>query len=267
MKLSDASAIKVGSAAASKVYLGSTQVWPPGTTTFDPRSIPGLVAWYSAQAETGYANGQAMTGWTDLSGNGNHAVAANAGGGSGPLWQSTTGPSGGPAVRFQSASNGGYFILPDNLLSGASAGEIVVRIKSDNVNCGSWSLGARGLNDQSHYPFSGTVYEGFGLPTGTRRSFTPGTETITAWRRYDVWSAASDFAASLDGVSKVIYTGAFTPAFPTTNIWLGRGLGGSTNFPFQGHMTTVALYARKLTTTERADLAAWMTAHPSGGLA
>lgn len=82
--ISTASEIRVGSQAATEVWYGSTKIWPSFT---DPRSIPGLYAWYDAtqglyDATTGgnlvTANGAAVARWEDMSGNGRHLVQSNA---------------------------------------------------------------------------------------------------------------------------------------------------------------------------------------------
>jgi hypothetical protein len=234
----------------------------------DPRDISGLVLWYSAEAETAYSNGASMTGWTDLSGNGNHATAQ---GTLAPHWQSTTGSSGGAAVRFRgthgsTSATWGYFSLPANVMGSAAAGEIHASLKSDGADCSLWGLGlASGNSAASHYPFSGDIYESFG--TASRKPVGTPDVAITSWRRYNVWSASGDWSARINATvefstasNTVLWDAAPTIGHGKRQSALSTNIGS-----FQGHMGAVILYNRKLTTTERNDLDAWLAAHPSGG--
>lgn len=225
----------------------------------DPRDIPGLQGWYSAEAETSYADGAEMTQWTDLSGLGNHLPAVAGSAGAKPLWQATTGSGGGPAVRFQSThrgTDGGYFTFPSGYMGAATAGELLAQIKSDGVDCSQWLIGTSG--NSTHYPFGSAIYESFGLASGFY-NYTP-TMAITTWRRYNVRAATNDFSAHLDGTSQATKASG-TVAWGTVSK-LGRNAYG-----MAGHMSCVVLYGRVLTTAERSDLEAWMTANPSGGTA
>lgn len=218
----------------------------------NPRDIPGLIAWYSADnMALHYTNGQSMDRWIDLSGSHYHATGV----GTYPLWQSNTGPAGGPAIRF---AGNGYFSIAGSPFSSATAAEAMIKIKADDTGPrGFWTIGSQG--NGSHYPFSGVVYDNFGS-SSTRNSFTP-TLSITSWRRYNVWSATNDWAASLDGVSQAT-NGTNTVGFH--NI---PALGYSTqaSYFFLGHQSVLVFYDHKLTGTERTDLETWMEANPSGG--
>jgi hypothetical protein len=233
------------------------------TAAFDPRSISGLLAWYSAEAETGYSDGAVLvTQWTDRSGNNNHATVHTVGA-SVPVWQSTTGSGGGPSIR---TASGGYLKLPSGILTGASAGEVMMMVKGDDpasgTNQGSWQFGTDAANN--HYAYSGTVYDNFGA--GLRRSFTPSV-SLNAWRRLNIWSAFNDWAYSLDGTAQLT-SGSNTVAWKTQpHIGNGNQTPGTATYDtFEGNFGVIGLYNRKLTTTERSDLVTWMTAHPSGGL-
>jgi hypothetical protein len=235
----------------------------------DPRDISGLVLWYSAEAETAYSNGASMTGWTDLSGNGNHATAQ---GTLAPQWESATGEAGGPAVRFRgthgtTSATWGYFSLPASVMGSAAAGEIHASIKSDGQNCSLWGLGlTTGTSAASHYPFTSAIYEGFG--TNSRKTVGFAEVAITDWRRYNVWSAAGDWAARIDAFVE-FSTGSNTvlwDAAPVIGHGKRNGALSDNTGSFQGRIGAVVLYNRKLTTTERNDLDAWLAAHPSGGI-
>lgn len=236
----------------------------------DPRDISGLVLWYSAEAETAYSNGASMTGWTDLSGNGNHATAQ---GTLAPQWESATGKNGGAAVRFRgthgtTSATWGYFSLPASVMGSAAAGEIHASVKSDGQNCSLWGLGmSSGTAAASHYPFDSAIYEGFG--TNSRKTVGFPEVAITDWRRYNVWSAAGDWAARIDAFTE-FSTASNTVLWDSAPV-IGHGKRSgalSTNVgSFQGRIGAVVLYNRKLTTTERSDLDAWLAANPSGGTA
>ena len=229
-----------------------------------PRDIPGLVAWYSAQAEAGYTNGAQITQWTDLSGYGNHATALTAGTAK-PLWQATTGGAGGPAIRFE---NGGYVRLPTNIMTGATTGEVMATLKSDMATSASGQQGLWRFGSSSHsnfYPQNLVVVDNFGSYNGPKQ-FTP-TLSIDAWRRYNVWSATDDWVARLDGTAQTSGAVNNTVGWEPTP-YIGNGdWGGGTFWKFNGHFGCFVLYNRKLSTTERADLDAWMAANPSGGIA
>lgn len=236
----------------------------------DPRDIPGLVAWYSAEAETGYANDAPMTGWTDLSGNNNHAIVV---GGQPPLWKDAGGPGGGPMVQFRatgtSVATWGYFELPANILGGSgSSGEIMVQIKSDGSDASHWWFGTgAGAQSTSHYPYSGTIYETFGVD-GNQKAVNP-LVSLTAWRRYHVWAAPNDMGIRLDAVQRLTEANVATVFTPVPLLGHGGRSGVPSTFGdatcFRGQMSAVVLYNRTLTATERDDLDAWLTANPDGG--
>lgn len=243
----------------------------------DPRDIPGLVCWYSAEAETAYANGASMTGWTDLSGNGNHATVQ---GTLAPQWESASGPGGGPAVRLRGSDGAtsdatrGYFKVPAAAVSGLTAGEILTYLRSSKattVASSLWSWGS--WADQSYFTFSnGSVYDYFGS-TVRKGPFAPGVTIQNQWRRYGVHSAAGDWAARIDG-TQIHSTATNTVSFPASggqqpiigdSTYPNQIASGSFSSPWRGLMTAVIFYNRKLTSTERSDLDAWLVANPSGG--
>lgn len=228
------------------------------TREFKPNSLPNLLTWYSAEAEAGTNNVRLPT-WHDQSGLGNHTASASGGG---AIYKTTSGPAGGPALNFDNTC---YYTLPSNILLGATAGEIFVNlIQSPAANTGLWGFGAdTGASDESHYPFSGTVYDAFGCATGKRISF--GYAGTGAWHVFHVWNANNDHSALIDGVVKAssVVNGAvaWTPN-PTLGVGK-RNIG--LDLKFTGFMTTLLLFSRKLTTTERANVLAYMALHPSGG--
>lgn len=74
----------------------------------DPRTLPGIFAWYSADAINGFFQAQpaadaAIAQWNDLSGNLRHLVQAV--GANQPLYRVTGGPNGGNSVNFVDATD------------------------------------------------------------------------------------------------------------------------------------------------------------------
>lgn len=232
---------------------------PIGDEAFtDPSSIPGLLLWLSADAITGYSDNALMTTvWEDQSGNGFDGTPV---GTTKPKYRTATGSAGGPAVEF---TNSGYFTFGD-IMGSAAAGEIMATVRSDDPNTSLWAFGvSTGNSDEAHYPFSGVVYESFGLGTGQRMTFAPSL-AVNTWRRYNVWSAAGDWAALLDETSQTT-AGGTTVAWETAPV-IGAGKKNSAvDVKFTGMVGCVLVYDRKLTDAERADVAAWLTSFPSGG--
>jgi len=241
---------------------------PANSPAIDPSplDIPGLYIWYSAEYEAkNYADGQQMDSWTDLSGNNFHATGV-ASSGAKPLWKSAQGPSSaGPAVRF----NDGYFDLPAAAFGGPgapgslTAGEIFINVKADSQTSSTslHFLNNCGAAPEQHYCYGdGSLYDNFG--SSTRRS-TASPPSITAWRRYNAWSASNDWAVRLDETTYLSDT-VNTVGFGLTNRYQ-LGLGYVVPGPLKGVITTVLFWPRKLTTTERATVIAWMQAHPYGG--
>lgn len=216
-----------------------------------PDAIPNLVLWLSADAVTGKANGDTLAAADvlDLGPLGNHPTSVT----SAPVWESTTGPSGGPAIRY----NPGAFFTFGNIMSGLAAGEVMATLKSTNMvsHHGGWSFGT---SPDTHYPYgSGTVYDDWG--TNNRKDFVPSV-AVDSWRRYNVWSAANDWGARLDETTQKTYA-TNTVAWPAAPK-VGQVYGGGGQALRYG---AVIVYSRKLTSTERDGLAAWLAANPSGG--
>jgi hypothetical protein len=216
-----------------------------------PTDIPGLVAWYSAQAQTGYTDGQAMTGLVDSSGLGNHAASVTGS----PTWRSTAGSGGGPAIRFSAANT--YFTLP-NILSGATEGEIIATVKPGYDQLNHWSFGSSSVNNT--FPYNESVNEDFG-----RNANVP-TFSLTEWNtwlRYNVWSAANDWVASINAVARSTQVSNTVgwrtdPRLGVSGPFMNGGLG----LQYGG----ILIFNRKLTTEERALAHGWLTTNPSGGI-
>lgn len=220
----------------------------------DPRDIPGLLVWYSAEYElTQYTP---VTGTVtvlhDLSGNGNHTDLLGAGN---PKVYATGGPAGG--ARLVTGTSG-VWSMP-NIFSGKTAAEGMMTVNPDGNCRGPWGIG--GAGQDQYFPFSDTnIYSDFG--STTRYVFGVGTKpVVSTWRTLDEWSASNDWAHLVDGTT--IHSSSSNTVSLNTDPWFGA-------FPNAGNpnginVGVMVLYGRKLTTTERADLNTWMAAHPSGG--
>lgn len=227
--------------------------------------VPGLIAWYSAdQAAAEFGATGTMTAWTDLSGNGNHATAQ---GGTKPTVEATTGPAGGPAVRFGGA---GWFTFPNMLALGDGGGTMAMRVKGEAGNRDSWVFGDyAGSVASCHYPLDGSVFERFGMSADARLSFAP-TVPVTDWRRYTVVRLGSNIVNSktrayLDAVLQGEQSS--TTGWPTTPALGVTALSGAlrTTSPWLGRITTLMFFDHELTDTERATVDDWLLANPSGG--
>jgi hypothetical protein len=239
---------------------------------FKPTDISGCLLWLSADAITGYTDGQTINNgstWNDSSGNNNHATSAVTT--SPPKYRTATGPGGGPAVEFQAtgyASGSGYFNLPSGLMSGVTELEVHIGVKATTSTESGAPIILNDSNDAGFFPYTdGKIYETLGT-TARKAGFTPGL-AINAWRRYNVWSKSNDYAIKLDETSQysdssntvdVGITGQTPPK-------VGASSASGTSQPrrFVGSVSFVLVYNKKLSTTERSDLVTFLQAHPSGG--
>lgn len=230
----------------------------------DPRDIPGLICWYSAEGETGYADNDQMTQWTDLSGNGNHAPAA---GTTSPRWRSAAGPDGGPAVLFSTSSlidtNAPQFQPPAAMFSGVTAGEVFITYNPTNSISGIWDMGKDGSLSGAYYPTSGPDwYIEFG--SSTRRQILNNVSTyVGSWHRHNFWSTPADWGARIDEVT-ITTAASNTVEWPAVPI-IGRAEEGSSDYALYGHMAAFILFDHKLTDTERNLMDAWLIENPNGG--
>lgn len=221
-------------------------------TINDPRDIPDLLVWYSADYEaTQYADGATVTVLHDLSGNGNDSTGVVGT----PKLRATAGPSGGPAVEF----DGPYRYTLPHTLSGKTSAEVHSTTKSGSANAGPYHFGTF-AEGGSLYPYvDGLTYLDFASTT-RQNSIDTAAKPITSWRRVNMWSAAGDWAFLLDETS--IRTSPSNTVGFTSSPLIGQS-GALTGLLYHGG---IVLFGRKLNSTERADLVTWLTANPSGGL-
>lgn len=222
-------------------------------TINDPRDISGLKLWLSAEYETAYSDNDTISTWQDISGNANHATTAGT-----PKWRSAQGPGSGPCVEFTSSLQS--MTLPD-LMNGETEGEIFATARSTagSIEHGFWKFGTAGVNN--HYPYSDNlVYDDFGS-NGRKDAINVGAggSSITSWHRVNTWSKASDWSMQINE-STVRSTSSNTVAWNSAPKIGSQSAGGA-----YVAYACIVLYDRKLTSGERSDLIAWLTANPNGG--
>ena len=205
--------------AAWKRKLGGASVAP-----FTPAAISGLTVWLKADAITGKSDGDAMSSWTDSSGNGNHAVQAT--GANQPLYKTGI-VNGKPAVLFDDTNDK---MVVAGLPVGVPLSVFVVyrniggaftdrRAVSDN-GAGSWLIGPHGglhrayvvgfLNgiaiDNALFVIAAVVQTGSGSTSFFANGAAGGTNTSD---QPLTTLALSDAGAPLNGyIAEVIYYSA-----------------------------------------------------------
>ena len=96
MKLSEATKIMVGASEASKVCLGSTELWTPPSSWTPPVALPGIIGWFEASDLVGLNNDDPTPEWPDPVGGASFLQAA---GDSKPLYKASA-QNGQPALWF-----------------------------------------------------------------------------------------------------------------------------------------------------------------------
>jgi hypothetical protein len=229
-------------------------------TINDPRDIPNLIAWYSADYEaTQYANGDIITTLHDLSGNGHNLSRQPAA--SQPHLRTTGGPGNGAYIDTLNPpgfSLPGGFAFPNSAVTALTAAErlVITRNRAGEER----GFEVMGSGTQSFMTFTdNVVYDSFG--TTVRKTVgsvatTPGNDT---WFRYRSMSKAGGWTAWFNGTQKFT-TASNTVAWaasPTIAVTTSRNLHG---------FSLYILYGRELTAGERTDLETWAAANMNGGL-
>jgi hypothetical protein len=193
----------------------------------------GLRLWLAADA----AITTPLRYWQDLSGIGNDAMQTTSG--NRPTVVSNV-LGGKPVVRFL-ASSSQHFPLP-NLMSGATAGEVVAVLKSSATGVGLWHFGSSAYG--ASYPWTNGVNEDFGRSS----EFTQGwpSRSLTDFRIYSVSSSAGWWQSWIDG-APFFKSSSNTVAF-TSSPKLGKNNYGS---HFTGDIAEVIMYNRPLQESER----------------
>ena len=215
-----------------------------------PSKIPGLRLHLKADAgAVNTAQGTLAT-WQDQSGKGNHAVQGTS---SAQPTLVANALNGRPVVRFDGSEwNRLSLNLPD-MMSGATAGEAFVVLKSTAAagTCRSlWSLSS---GDSSYYPYYyGLIYESFGRWSSVQ--FGPRVALDQA-QIYNVAASATEWTARQNGLMVGRDAGGAV-AFPSNPV-LGRARSGGSSF--QGDIAEVVVYDRVLTDAEREAVHVYLT--------
>lgn len=232
-----------------------------GATAFNPTTfLTGLKLWVSAQAISGLSDSDQIATWNDLSGNANHLTGVAGSGGAKPLYRTTAGSGGGPAVQFQSGNAnqvGGYFTIPSAVFTGLTSGSAWAIVKSAQGQTTLWQLGPAAAGSQ-HFPYDNVIYEDAFV---TSRATYVGTFSggLDQWRRYTATMGGGTQSAYRDNT--LLNTNSRTFGLPTT-----PKFGGGPAYNFAGHATSLVIVDHVLTSGERTDLETFAAANPSGGL-
>jgi hypothetical protein len=207
----------------------------------DPTILSGKRLWLRAKDNTG-ANGSAVTSWADKSGLANNATAT----GTTPTVATATTPNGGRSVAFGGA---GYYTFA-NFMSGATAGEAWVVIKSTATQAAHWAFGADGFSNESHYPYNGVIYESFGQANNGLRSTWTTPYPLNVFRLYRVReTAAGGYTLWLDDQSMVDGTAKTVAWCSTPQLGAGRNSSG-VDLKLTGNIAEIIIFDRVTTSTE-----------------
>ena len=221
---------------------GDTQRGPAGVAA-------GLNVWL--RADTGITGGSNVTRWTEIGPSGrawpkvNTAVAA---------WKPAS-FNFNPGIAF---AGGTYFTLPQ-FANAMTAGEIF-SVQLSNVGNTTaatsypFEFGGTYASNQSVYTWSNNNhYTYFGSGTARRNFAYPDIVNARNPHMLNIWSATNDWAAGIDG--KVLLTAnavSFASA-PVKNY-----IGAGHNAVFNGDISEVILYSRKLSELERRQVQSYM---------
>ncbi|MBC8738489.1 LamG domain-containing protein [Paraburkholderia sp. UCT31] len=234
---------------------------------FNPRAIPGLVAWLDASdASTLSGSGNAVTQWLDKSGNGNNAV--NAVSGTQPLY-SSTGFQGKGGVAFSRANSQflemaatatmrttqvDTFVAGAMTASGANSTLISAQTTNNgNVPVYAWYLGQNDVGGS--FPVDNGI--AFNIGAGTTNYFEePGTAT-SALNINSLWEGSYGGGSIQVAQNGQMYSASQSVAMAPVNypIEIGRPYAGANNAYFlDGVIGEIAIYNRPLTAAERSRL-------------
>lgn len=218
------------------------------TPYFEPSQLGGLLqGWIKADSETPVADGTAVVP-TERSGSG--LTVTQATGSAQPLYKTNI-LNGLPAYQFDGVDD--QLLL--STLAALTAGEVFLIVKANNdpgVGIKAlWRLGTEPTNS-GIYPWTdGQIYEEFG--TTVRKTVGNPTPSLSsAFRLYNVISAAGEFTVNLDG-TQLFTTATNTVGFPAAPT-LGKGIGATF---FAGQWCEWVLLNAKASTTQRAHLKAY----------
>ncbi len=215
-----------------------------------PNAFPGGISGLQLrlQGDAGIvATGGSVSQWTDQSGHNNQATQPTAG--AQPLV--VAGALNGRAVVRFDASKGQYLQMSD-FMSSATAGEIVVVLKSGvaatGVNNGLMRFGS----SDDWYPYgSGNLYGSFG--SGQYLEGVPAAP-LNQFNIYAMSSQAGSWQSWVDGVP------FFSSSTNTVGFTTAPALGvNNSGYYFTGDIAEVLVYNRALSDAERASVRAYLT--------
>ena len=225
---------------------GNTQRGPAGIAL-------GLEVW--ARADTGIVGTAAnVTGWTDQAPSGRLWAKVNAT----ALPLNAARFNFNPSLSFGAAT---YFALPE-FANTFTAGEVFsVQLSNlDNTTAvahypfefGGTYAGAQAVytwSDNNHYTY-------FGSNTAKRSFAYPATVNVRNAHLLNTWSAANDWAAGIDG--KVLLTANVNAVSFLSAAGAKDYLGAGHNSVFNGNISEIILYSRKLSSLERQQVNSYM---------
>lgn len=234
----------------------SPQAGPVGfrlSSGFKPSQIPGLLLWLDASQIAGLNDGDSVTTWNDLSGNGKHLTQTSS------TIKPTYNTSGGPGVLFDGVDD-----YMENLSLGAGyAPEVFVRCSiltynasgilfCDPDNGYGYGTYAQGSGNIGPADSSGTILATLSFPLNT-------TGVLRCYFARAVGSNAAKTAINGSEVSFTIVAGAYTAA-NFGKISLGR-------YPSGGHyqnakVRQVLIYSSPLTAAQRLQVEAYLSSLP-----
>ncbi|MFC3197081.1 Calx-beta domain-containing protein, partial [Parapedobacter deserti] len=224
---------------------GTSQAAPAGVAA-------GLAVW--ARADTGIVGGNNVTQWKELGPSArvwpkiNTAVAA---------WKPAS-FNFNPGIGF---AGGTYFSVPE-FATTQSAGEIF-SVQFSNLDNNSaathypFEFGGTYASNQSVYTWSNSNhYTYFGSGTARRNFAYPATVNVRNSHMLNIWSAPNDWAAGIDG--KVLASAATNAVSFVSPASLKYYIGAGHNAIFNGDISEVIMYSRKLTDVERQQVQSYM---------
>lgn len=241
-------------------YVWVKRPTPPASTTFDPTSITGLAAWYSADKVDG-TNPTVLgpvSQWTDRSGSGRHLTGV--------------GPAAYPTAEGVGNLTGIHFDGSSDLLKYSNAtpffttSDLTVFVVAQKHNLGNEysrviSLAGTGLDDYSNssgFNIDTLANGNVQLERNNSYSAFAGTRGRSARHIYcAVWSAAggvlyingTQFATNVAGVP-----------FSVNSITVGGDRDGSASMYLGGYYFEVLIYNAALTPTQRTDVETYLAA-------
>lgn len=219
-----------------------------------PDSISGLKVWLKADSES-YADLDPVGTATDRSGVGNNATAAGA---ARPIFR-TSQINGLPAYYFEAAQS--RVLTFGDFGAAFTAGHlfVVVKLVTDpptvDTKTGLFTMGS--LGDTTHFPYTdSTIYDN--TFTTVRKTVGNPTPALTAWRVYEVRSAASDWEAKLDGTS--LFSTATNTFAINTAPSLGADTAPATDNYLDGYVAEFIVYNKALSAGEQTTVKNYLAA-------